>query len=100
MTVARGYAEFETLETFEMMWPGLWDTIGRVSGEHVKFKFIDGEGLLAILVDGNKPQVLGCGKDLVKRVAARPDVERLIPERDPRLIVKEIVRTCTIHIDR
>ena len=40
----------------------------RLSGllvKKVKFKFLDGEGLCAIVMDGCKPQIEGLGRDLV-----------------------------------
>jgi hypothetical protein len=79
------------------MWTGLWDTIERVTGNHVKFKFMDGTGLKAILVDGCKPQVDACGNDLVKQ--NRSEITG-INTYDPQEIVQHIVRTCTIHLDR
>jgi hypothetical protein len=79
------------------MWSGLWDTICRVTGQPVKFKFIHGTGLRAILVDGCKPQVDACGDDLLTR--NWPEISG-IHEKDPQVIVQYIVRTCTVHLDR
>ena len=50
------------------MWRGLWDTIEKVTQQKVEFKFIDGKGISAILIDGCKPQVNACGNDLVKQI--------------------------------
>lgn len=79
------------------MWAGLWDTIERITGKRVKFKFMDGTGLKAILVDGCKPQVDACGDDLVKR--NRPEITN-ITTYNPQEIVQNIVRTCIVHLDR
>jgi hypothetical protein len=79
------------------MWAGLWDTIARVTGKPVKFKFIHGTGLRAILVDGNKPQIDACGDDLVHR--NDPKISG-ITETNPQIIVQYIIRTCTVHLDR
>jgi hypothetical protein len=79
------------------MWTALWDTVERVTGEKVKFKPFDGTGIRAILVDGNKPQIDGCGDDLVRR--NNPQVSG-ITELDPQLIVTYIVRTCYVHLNR
>jgi hypothetical protein len=78
------------------MWTGLWDMIEQVTGNRVKFKFMDGTGLKAILVEGCKPQVDACGHDLVKR--NRLEIMG-INAYDPQEIVQHIVRTCTIHLD-
>lgn len=79
------------------MWTGLWDTVEMVTKQKVEFKFIDGRGLSAILVDGCKPQVNACGDDLVKRIQDRNSP---LSERDPQLVVQNIVRTCTVHLQR
>ena len=78
------------------MWGGLWDTIERVTGNHVKFKFMDGTGLKAILVDGCKPQVDACGDDLLK--CNQSDVTG-ISTYDPQEIVQNIVQTCVIYLN-
>ncbi|KAJ7149385.1 hypothetical protein C8R43DRAFT_1192463 [Mycena crocata] len=98
VTIGRIYSQHESLEVFSKMWPGLFDTIGRIteSGE-VKFKFIDGEGLQAILLDGNKPQANALGVYLVGR--NRPHLSG-IHEKDPKLILLKILRTCIFHINR
>lgn len=76
------------------MWTALWDTFARVTKKEVKFHFLHGTGLRAILVDGNKPQVEACGDDLVERAAKVG-----FPEKDPQVIVQHIVRTCLVHLD-
>ncbi|KAJ7236635.1 hypothetical protein C8J57DRAFT_1247623 [Mycena rebaudengoi] len=82
---------------WEVMWPGLFETIGHITKLEVKFKFIDGEGLCAILVDGNKPQANALGAYLVTR--NRPDTSG-IRETDPKLILFNILRTCIFHFER
>ncbi|EDR10659.1 uncharacterized protein LACBIDRAFT_325471 [Laccaria bicolor S238N-H82] len=52
VTVAHIYCTHETWAAFLKMWSGLWDTIEKVTGKFVHFRFIDGTGLQAILVDG------------------------------------------------
>ncbi|KAJ7211971.1 hypothetical protein C8J57DRAFT_1733157 [Mycena rebaudengoi] len=79
------------------MWPGLFETIAHITKSEVKFKFIDGEGLRAILVDGNKPQANALGAYLVTR--NRPDTSG-IRETDPKLILFNIIRTCIFHLER
>lgn len=98
ITVARLYCNKETRKAFEYMWSGFWSTIERVTGRPLKFKFIDGEGLRAILVDGCKPQVDACGDSLVSLAASRPMA--LVKETNPQVIVQYILRTCTIHLER
>ncbi|KAF8194842.1 hypothetical protein K438DRAFT_1968783 [Mycena galopus ATCC 62051] len=87
----------ETYEVFKKMWPGLFETIARITDSEVKFKFIDGEGLKAILVDGNKPQANALGDYLVSR--NRPHFSG-IHEKDPKLILPNILRTCITHANR
>ncbi|KAJ7274639.1 hypothetical protein C8J57DRAFT_1714477 [Mycena rebaudengoi] len=79
------------------MWPGLFETIAHITKSEVKFKFIDGEGLRAILADGNKPQANALGAYLVTR--NRPDTSG-IRETDPKLILFNIIRTCIFHLER
>lgn len=79
------------------MWTALWDTIERVTGKPVQFKFIHGSGIRAIVMDGCKAQVEACGDDLVRR--NKPEQSGII-EMDPQVIVQYIVRTCLIHLDR
>ncbi|KAF9044099.1 hypothetical protein BJ165DRAFT_1347476, partial [Panaeolus papilionaceus] len=98
LTVARIYSTRETRKAFEQMWAGFWSTVERVTGQPLKMKFIDGTGLRAILVDGCKVQVEGCGDALLKLIATRPHA--CIKETDPKIIVQHIVRTCTVHLER
>jgi hypothetical protein len=98
VTVAHIYSTHETREAFRQMWKALWDTVERVTKEKVKFKFLDGTGLKAILVDGNKPQVDACRDDLLER-NTNPAASGIY-DTDPQIIVQRIVRTCLIHLDR
>lgn len=79
------------------MFESLWNQIERVTGKKVKFKFLDGEGLCAIVMDGCKPQIEGLGRDLVRRID--PAICG-ISERDPQKIVEYIARLCFAHIGR
>lgn len=97
MTIARLYCTHETREAFRRMWTGLWDTFEQVTGKKVLFKFIDGSGLRALVVDGCKPQVEACGDDLVQR---NDPLISGIHTTDPQEIVQYIVRTCSVHLDR
>lgn len=80
------------------MWSGLWDSVEKVTGKVVRFRFIDGTGLCAILVDGCKPQVDACGDDLLNRILKHEKC--LIVEQDPQIIVQHIIRTCWVHLVR
>lgn len=99
MTVGRVYCERETRDAYEQMWTLFWETVGRITGKPVKFRVFsgDGEGIRAILVDGNKPQVDGLGAYLVKY--NRQDISG-ISESDPQRIVEYIVKVCLVHFDR
>ncbi|KAJ7119327.1 hypothetical protein C8R43DRAFT_960074 [Mycena crocata] len=62
--------QHETEEIFLKMWPGLWELIAHITKTEVKFKYLDGEGPMTILVDGNRPQANVLGVYLVKKFAA------------------------------
>ncbi|KAJ7131025.1 hypothetical protein C8R44DRAFT_904076 [Mycena epipterygia] len=91
------YSQHETLAVFMKMWPGLFDTIAHITESEVKINFIDGEGLKAILVDGNKPQANALGAWLVNR--NKPHLSG-VHERDPKLILPKVLRTCIFHVNR
>ncbi|KAJ7912720.1 hypothetical protein B0H13DRAFT_1488514, partial [Mycena leptocephala] len=97
VTIARIYSKHETEEVFGRMWTALWDTIHRVTSVEVKFKYIHGEGLRAVLVDGNKPQANAFGADLVNR--NKPHLSGIY-ETEPKRILSNILRTCTFHINQ
>jgi hypothetical protein len=96
VTIGRIYSQHETYEVFMKMWPGLFETIAHITKSEVKFKFIDGEGLRAILVDGNKPQANALGALVTRN---RPDTSGIC-ETDPKLIIFNILRTCIFHLER
>ncbi|KAF9472149.1 hypothetical protein BDN70DRAFT_938396 [Pholiota conissans] len=99
LTVARIYCNRETRKAFNLMWCGFWDTLERVTGRPIQFKFMDGKGLSTILVDGCKPQVDACGDSLLVQEAKRKG-KSFVHETDPQVIVQYIVRTCDIHLER
>ena len=41
--------------------------VEKITGHPVRFKFLDGAGLQALVVDGSKPQAVACGQDLLSR---------------------------------
>ena len=96
--MARIYCNKETRKAFENMWTGFWSTIERVTAKPLAFKFIDGHGIRALLVDGCKPQVDACGDALVKVISNRP--WSLVKESDPQVVAQHILRTCDIHLER
>jgi hypothetical protein len=81
------------------MWSGFWDTIERITSKRVQFKFLDGVGQTAILVDGCKPQATACGDALLTQIIKRGD-STPFKERDPLLIIQYVLRTCDIHLER
>ncbi len=97
LTVARIYSNSETRETYKKMWSGLWDLIEQITGEQIKFKFMHGSGIRAIVVDGSKPQIQGCGDSLLSR--NDPKVSG-ITETDAEKIVHWIIKLCMVHVDR
>ncbi|KAJ6464091.1 hypothetical protein C8R45DRAFT_840549, partial [Mycena sanguinolenta] len=96
-TIARAYSQNETFAVFKKMWSALFATIERVTGTELKFKFIHGEGLRTVLVDGNKQQANALGVELVAR--NKPHLSG-IHEFEPKKILMYCLRTCTIHIQR
>ncbi|KAJ6492327.1 hypothetical protein C8R45DRAFT_1073581 [Mycena sanguinolenta] len=75
---------------------GFVETVANITETEVKFKFIDAEGLRAILVDGSKPQANALGAYLVTR--NRPHLSGVY-ERDPKLILPHILRTCVFYLE-
>ncbi|EIM79030.1 uncharacterized protein STEHIDRAFT_116833, partial [Stereum hirsutum FP-91666 SS1] len=98
LTIARVYCEHETRQAFRQMWLSLWDAIEQATLQPVRFKFMHGSGLLAIVVDGDRAQVDGCGDALLVRNASCPTSS--ITVRDPQMIVQWVVKTCSVHLDR
>ncbi|KAJ2919368.1 hypothetical protein MD484_g1015, partial [Candolleomyces efflorescens] len=105
LTIARLYTTRETRHAFALMFKKLWETIATVTGKPVRFKFLDGSGLKAIILDGDKNQVAGCGDELVSQAQAahRQGHRSAAPVaelNDPLTIVQHIVKTCDIHLNR
>lgn len=63
----------------------------------MKFSFMHGEGIRAIVMDENIAQVQGLGDYLVAQAALEGGK---VDERDPARIVQYILRLCTVHFDR
>lgn len=97
--MARIYSNHETRVSFDLVWTAFFDTVSRLTGKRIKFKFMDGEGLAAIVVDGSKPQANGLGDALLKQLALRGEVHS-IKESDPQVIVQHILKTCVVHLER
>ncbi|KAF7311222.1 hypothetical protein MKEN_01023800 [Mycena kentingensis (nom. inval.)] len=95
--VCRIYAKHETERVFEKLWSGTFATFGRVTGREVKIKCVDGEGLLGIAMDGNKPQANALGKYLVGR--NKPHLSGVF-ENDPQRMLAYVLRTCEFHLHR
>jgi hypothetical protein len=73
----------------QYIWKVMSDNgLAHITKSEVKFKFIDGEGLHAILVDANQPQANALGAYLVTR--NRLDTSG-IREMDPKLILLNIL---------
>ncbi|KAI0309098.1 hypothetical protein OF83DRAFT_1273383 [Amylostereum chailletii] len=98
LTVARIYCQRETREAFRTMWSAFFDGVKTATGRAPKFKFMHGEGLRVILVDGCKAQIDACGDTLVNINNALDTP--LVVERDPQVIVQYILKTCSVHLDR
>jgi hypothetical protein len=78
----------------------IWDIIAQITGRPVKFKHIDGEGLIAILVDRNKPQINGFADDMSDRLKALPESHPACQDIDLDCIAEYFVRVCNIHVKR
>ncbi|KAJ3498258.1 hypothetical protein NMY22_g19617 [Coprinellus aureogranulatus] len=98
ITFARIFCTRETTNAFKRMWGELWNTIESITERPVRFKFMDGSGLKAILVDGCKAQVSGLGSELIERAAKRGQVT--LATLAPDEIVQKILRTCIVHLER
>ncbi|KAH6915462.1 hypothetical protein BKA70DRAFT_1217374 [Coprinopsis sp. MPI-PUGE-AT-0042] len=74
-----------------------WDSVKQVTGKPVQFKFLDGVGIKAILVNGCKAQVQGCSDNLLEHALKRswPDLAGQTADD----IVQYIVQTCVVHLD-
>ncbi|KAJ7059971.1 hypothetical protein C8F01DRAFT_1370227 [Mycena amicta] len=97
LTVARIYSQHETEAVFLKIWHGFFEAVKDATKRELKIKFLDGEGLRAILLDGSKPQANALGKYLVSR--NRPEVTG-IHEADPKLMLLHVLRTCMVHLNR
>ncbi|KAJ7105611.1 hypothetical protein C8R44DRAFT_745769 [Mycena epipterygia] len=95
--IGRIYSQHETLAVFTKMWLGLFETIEHITKTEVNFKFIDGEGLQAILVNESKPQANALGAYLVGRNRSHLSG---IHERNSKLILLNCLRTCIFHVNR
>ena len=82
------------------MWKYLWDTVERLTGERVKFHFLDGSGIKAIIVDGCKRQVEGLGDDLVERCLVSDNPDFAGKKQDPNVVVQYLLKTCITHFER
>ncbi|KAL1740943.1 hypothetical protein HDZ31DRAFT_10854, partial [Schizophyllum fasciatum] len=100
VTVARIYCERETRVAFAKMWKYLWDTVERLTGEPMKFHFLDGTGIKAIIVDGCKRQAEGLGDDLAERSLKSNNPDFGGKKHDPLEIVQYILKTCITHFER
>jgi hypothetical protein len=100
VTIARIYLTHKTREAFKKAFKYLWDTFTLITGCKVCFKFLDGEGLVAILVDGSKEQANGCGDDLRDRYHQLPEDHPACGTVEPAHIVEHIIKLCRVHIDR
>jgi hypothetical protein len=78
----------------------IWDIIANITGKPVKFKRIDGEGLVAILVDGNKPQINGFADDLHNRLNALSDSHPARQDIDLDHLAEYFIQICNIHVKR
>ncbi|KAF9052208.1 hypothetical protein BDZ89DRAFT_1153643 [Hymenopellis radicata] len=67
VTGAHIYCTRETTDSFEHIWQSWLDTITTVTGQKLRFYFLDGVGLEVVLVDGNQPQIEGFGR-VLKRI--------------------------------
>jgi hypothetical protein len=98
--IARGYFTRQTRQAMRLGFRYIWDIIAQITGRPVKFKRIDGEGLVAILVDGNKPQINGFADDLRDRLNALPESHPARQDIDLDHLAEYFVRICNIHVKR
>jgi hypothetical protein len=78
----------------------LFNTIENITGQKVNLKFLDGRGLVNIIVDGSKPQVNGCRDYLQERYQQLPEDHPSRQQVDSDGIVEYIVKLCRFHIEQ
>jgi hypothetical protein len=100
VTVARVYITRETRPAFAQAFRLLWDTIERVTGKPVLFKFRDGSGLLGLVVDGCKEQINGYWDDMRERFATLPEDHPARVTVNPDHIPEYSIKLCRTHLDR
>ncbi|KAJ6485503.1 hypothetical protein DFH09DRAFT_1339782 [Mycena vulgaris] len=95
LTASRVYCNKSTTQAFMYIFDGFFMAIEKVTGQPVRFKAFDPEGnILSIHFDMEAAQVQGFALALLKLIKGRH------PETDPDVIVRYVVKLCSVHFTR
>ncbi|KAJ6527597.1 hypothetical protein DFH09DRAFT_1094759 [Mycena vulgaris] len=95
LTASRVYCNKSTTQAFMYIFDGFFMAIEKVTGQPVRFKAFDLEGnILSIHFDMEAAQVQGFALALLKLIKGRH------PETDPDVIVRYVVKLCSVHFTR
>ncbi|KAJ6600216.1 hypothetical protein B0H10DRAFT_2441123 [Mycena sp. CBHHK59/15] len=94
-SVTRSYCNKATKEAFMYIFDGFFMAIEQVTGSPVRFKVFDPEGnILSIHFDMEAAQIQGFALALLKLL------RHAHPEKDPDVIVRYVVKLCSVHFER
>ncbi|KAJ6565748.1 hypothetical protein B0H10DRAFT_2445014 [Mycena sp. CBHHK59/15] len=94
-SVTRIYCNKATKEAFMYIFDGFFMAIEQVTGSPVRFKVFDPEGnILSIHFDMEAAQIQGFALALLKLL------RHAHPEKDPDVIVRYVVKLCSVHFER
>ncbi|KAJ7444486.1 hypothetical protein FB451DRAFT_1434374 [Mycena latifolia] len=95
VSITRVYCNKATAMAFFYIFDGFFMAIKQVTGRPVRFKAFDPEGnIISINFDMEAAQVQGFAMALLKLLG------ETAPETDPDIIVRYVVKLCTVHFTR
>ncbi|KAJ6470551.1 hypothetical protein DFH09DRAFT_1477788 [Mycena vulgaris] len=93
--VARIYCNKATSDAFFYIFDGFFMAIKQVTGRAVRFKAFDPDGnIISINFDTEAAQVQGFARALLKLLG------NMAPHTDPDVIVRYVVKLCSVHFTR
>ncbi|KAJ7783940.1 hypothetical protein DFH07DRAFT_1055048 [Mycena maculata] len=95
VSIARIYCNKATAEAFYYIFDGFFMAIKQVTGRPVRFKAFEPEGnIISLNFDMEAAQIQGLGLALIKLLGDKA------PTRDPDMIVRYVVKLCSVHWTR
>ncbi|KAJ7651799.1 hypothetical protein B0H17DRAFT_1215189 [Mycena rosella] len=95
VSVSRIYCNRSTKQAFTYIFEGFFMAVEKITGHPVRFKAFDPEGeILSIHFDMEAAQVQGFALALLKLIKG------CHPEEDPDVIVRYVLKLCSIHFTR